>query len=89
MSLSVMEDDYMVETKLYAMEPSQAKLDETSKYNKIELPRHSIYAVFDGHGGGTFSANYAAKNFCRVMSHQPKFVEYAIYFQEHHQKESS
>lgn len=50
-------------------------------YNKILLPGHSLFGVFDGHGG-TFAAEYAGRNLCRVLSRRPEFVNYAKFFQE-------
>ena len=56
------------------------------QYRHIELPGHSIFAVFDGHGG-TFAAQYAGRNLCRVLSRQPKFVQYAKFMEERTEKE--
>ena len=56
------------------------------QYTHIELPGHSIFAVFDGHGG-TFAAMYSGRNLCRVLSRQPKFVQYAKFMQERAEKE--
>jgi serine/threonine protein phosphatase PrpC len=66
-----MEDAHITETLIYAAEPV-----EGNKYNVIDLPGHSLFAVFDGHGG-TFAAVYAGENFCRVLSRQQKFIDYA------------
>ncbi|EED88239.1 predicted protein, partial [Thalassiosira pseudonana CCMP1335] len=42
----------------------------------IPLPNHSLFAVFDGHGG-SFAAEYAAKNLLRVLCRQGAFCRYA------------
>ena len=76
-----MEDAHITQGRLYAAEPTTTttKTMETSKtmeWNKIPLLGHSLYAVFDGHGG-SFSALYSGRNLCRVLSRQTKFVQYA------------
>jgi len=48
---------------------------------RVHLPRHSLFAVFDGHGG-TYAAQYAGQNFCRVLSRQTSFFQYAQYVQQ-------
>ena len=92
-----MEDAHVAETRLYAAEPeevassgSNAAADNDNgppkKFTHIDLPGHSIFAVFDGHGG-TFAAMYSGRNLCRVLSRQPKFVQYAKFMQERAEKE--
>lgn len=44
-------------------------------YKQIPLQNHSLFAIFDGHGG-SFAAEYASRNLLRVLSRQSKFVEY-------------
>ena len=85
-----MEDAHITEPRIYAMEPKNTEKENGGKeyYTKIELPGHSLYAVFDGHGG-TFAANYAGKNMCRVLSMQPKFLEYAKFVKGRPEKEAT
>ena len=85
-----MEDAHICEPKLYAL---QHKVDSnegstmaTAETTKIALPGHSLYAVFDGHGG-TFAAIYSGKNMLRVLTEQAKFTEYAKFVQERPTKE--
>jgi serine/threonine protein phosphatase PrpC len=66
-----MEDAHITETLIYA-----ADVDEIGNFKIIDLPGHSLFAVFDGHGG-MFAAAYAGRNFCRVLSRQKTFVDYA------------
>ena len=68
-----MEDAHITEAKLYALDAASATEKEP---NLIDLADHSLFAVFDGHGG-TFAAAYSGRNLCRVLSHQVKFVQYA------------
>lgn len=70
-----MEDMHITETDVYASELQGGKIV------KHPLEGHSIFAVFDGHGG-SFAAIYAGKNFCRILSRQKKFAEYAQFFKE-------
>ncbi|CAB9522173.1 Protein phosphatase 2C homolog 3 [Seminavis robusta] len=87
-----MEDAHVAECRLFAAElvdetaASETNNNNNKTYKQIELPGHSIFAVFDGHGG-TFAAQYSGRNVCRVLSHQPKFVKYAKFMQERAQKE--
>jgi len=73
-----MEDAHITEAKLYATEPvvEESNSNNTQKLNLLDLEGHSLFAVFDGHGG-TFAAAYSGRNLCRVLSRQPKFVQYA------------
>lgn len=83
-----MEDAHITEPTLYASEPIVGDGNEPPKYNTIELPGHSLFAVFDGHGG-TFAAAYSGRNLCRVLSREPKFVEYAKFEKERPSKEKT
>ncbi|KAG7342534.1 protein phosphatase 2C [Nitzschia inconspicua] len=74
-----MEDAHIAEGNLYAqlLLPSNNTTTNTTNNNqKIDLPGHALFAVFDGHGG-TFSAEYSGRNFLRILSKQPPFIEYA------------
>lgn len=86
-----MEDAHVAETRMYAAELNGGTDSENGgpkTYTHIDLPGHSIFAVFDGHGG-TFAAMYAGRNLCRVLSRQPKFVQYAKFMQERAEKEKT
>jgi serine/threonine protein phosphatase PrpC len=88
-----MEDAHIAECNLYAVLENKGKVNNdksslsssslssslsssSSQTKIIPLPGHALFACFDGHGG-TFSAEYAGRNFLRILSKQPKFVEYA------------
>ena len=76
-----MEDAHIAEPRLYAVNVHNGN-------QKIGLPGHALFAVFDGHGG-KFAAAYAGRNLCRVLSRQPKFLEYAQFEQERPAKEKT
>ena len=61
---STMEDKH-----LYTNEIKVAGVDTV-------LSDHSLFAVFDGHGGD-FTSNYAAEHFLEVLSRQPEMKKYA------------
>ena len=84
-----MEDAHIAETKLYALEAATSSTaGHGSEPNLIDIPGHSLFAVFDGHGG-TFAAAYSGRNMCRVLSHQDKFVQYAKFEAERPEKMKS
>jgi serine/threonine protein phosphatase PrpC len=77
-----MEDAHIAEGNLYA------KLSPTTTGNAEEIlpvKGHSLFAVYDGHGG-TFAAMYAGRNFLRILSKQPKWIEYAKLLAEKERK---
>ncbi len=86
-----MEDAHIAEANLYAIVTANASTPATGnassspskapKKQTIELPGHSFFGIFDGHGG-TFAAQYTGDNLCRILSKQPMFVEYARFYQE-------
>lgn len=84
-----MEDAHIAEGDLYALDVVEngdsttsndssnvTSSDSGSNNSKIRLKGHSLFAVYDGHGG-TFSAIYSGNNFLRVLSKQKHFVRYA------------
>lgn len=71
-----MEDAHIAELEIYALQTL-----EDGSTNKIPLPGHSFFGVFDGHGG-TFSAFYTGANLFRILTKQPSFVKYALFRQE-------
>lgn len=73
-----MEDAHVTEVNLYAAD------GET----KISLSGHALFGVFDGHGG-TYAAFYSGNNIARVLSKQPKFIDYAKHEQDRPEKEKS
>jgi serine/threonine protein phosphatase PrpC len=89
-----MEDAHIAEANLYAVVDDEVLLNKIKEKKgtihvdstpgqktTISLPGHALFGVFDGHSG-TFAAQYAGDNYCRVLSQQSLFAEYAIYYQE-------
>lgn len=66
---------------VYTETATSSSSSTSSPHTIIELPGHSFFAIFDGHGG-TFAAQYSGDNLCRVLSKQPMFVEYAKFYHE-------
>ena len=73
-----MEDAHVTEVNLYAAD----------KETKMHVPGHGLFGVFDGHGG-TYAAFYSGNNIARVLSQQPKFIDYAKHEQDRSEKEKS
>ena len=93
-----MEDAHITEPTLYVIKEDKATTttasDKTANNNSTTstsspasyqleaLPGHSLFAVFDGHGG-SYAAIYAGRNLCRVLSRQPLFHQYADALRKH------
>lgn len=73
-----MEDAHITETELYALKNSE----------RYVLDGHSMFVVFDGHGG-SYAALYAGENLVRVLATQAKFAQYAQFNKERSAKEES
>jgi len=71
-----MEDAHIAEVDLYALETEKNHDQLKKTTTKIPLKGHSLFAVYDGHGG-TFAAIYSGNNFLRILSKQQNFIEYA------------
>lgn len=63
-------------TPAKAKSPDTGSTSNNGKYIQIPLPNHSLFAVFDGHGG-SFAAEYASRNLLRVLCRSTTFCEYA------------
>ena len=61
--------------------PTATATSPKPTYKSIPVPQHSLFAVFDGHGG-SYAAHYSGLNFVRVLSRQPSFVKYAHCLEE-------
>lgn len=64
------EDTYLIQTELQVGD-SQAQV----------VPKHSLFAVFDGHGT-SFASHYASEHFVSILCNQPTFVEYSSTYQK-------
>eukprot|EP00529_Nitzschia_sp_RCC80_P012458 CAMPEP_0113468696 /NCGR_PEP_ID=MMETSP0014_2-20120614/15495_1 /TAXON_ID=2857 /ORGANISM="Nitzschia sp." /LENGTH=568 /DNA_ID=CAMNT_0000361107 /DNA_START=188 /DNA_END=1894 /DNA_ORIENTATION=+ /assembly_acc=CAM_ASM_000159 len=85
-----MEDAHIAEGDLYAKLPAPATATSAtlsnSNSNLLPIKGHSLFAVYDGHGG-TFAAMYAGRNFLRILSKQPKWIEYAQLLKKEEEEE--
>eukprot|EP00934_Nitzschia_sp_Nitz4_P004775 Nitzschia sp. Nitz4//scaffold76_size158648//92544//93956//NITZ4_002554-RA/size158648-snap-gene-0.295-mRNA-1//1//CDS//3329557869//4765//frame0 len=70
-----MEDAHIAETNLCVL-----SIQQDGSTNRLQLPGHCLFAVFDGHYG-TYAAQYSALNLVRILSKQPSFAKYAIALQ--------
>jgi len=55
--------------------PSLKVIDRRNGKTEIELNDHAVFGVLDGHGG-TFTAEYAGKNFNRILCSRKEWTEY-------------